>query len=54
MFVIDDEAHCELQEARFHTRAEAISELARTALMPCNEEPYRAPCAIGGIVVGDM
>jgi hypothetical protein len=44
MFVIDDEAHCELQEGKFHTRAEAISELERRALIPWNEEPNRAPC----------
>ena len=44
MFVIDDEAHCELQEGKFRTRAEALSELERRAKIPWNEEPNRAPC----------
>jgi len=44
MFVIDDEAHCEIQEGVFRTRAEAIAELERRALIPWNEEPNRAPC----------
>jgi hypothetical protein len=44
MFVIDDEARCEPQEGKFHTRADAMSELERTALIPWNEEPNRAPC----------
>ena len=43
MFVIDDETHCELQEGKFHTREEALSELERRALIPWNEEPNRAP-----------
>jgi hypothetical protein len=34
----------ELQEGKFHTRAEAISELERRALISWNEEPNRAPC----------
>jgi hypothetical protein len=44
MFVIDDEAHAELQEGRFQTRQQAIVELHRRAAIPWNEEPNRAPC----------
>jgi len=45
MFVIDDEAHCELQVGKFPTKVEALSELERRALIPWNEEPNRAPCS---------
>jgi len=44
MFVIEDEAHCEVQQGKFQTRAEAIAELERRAAIPGDEEPNRAPC----------
>jgi hypothetical protein len=45
MFVIEEEAHSEPQEGSFRTRAEAITELQRRALIPWNEEPNCAPCS---------
>jgi len=45
MFIIEDEAHAELQEGRFQTRPQAIAELRRRAAIPWNEAPNRAPCA---------
>jgi hypothetical protein len=44
MFLIDDETHCEYQEGKFRTRAEAIAELERRASIPWCERPNRAPC----------
>lgn len=44
MFVIEDEAHAELQDGQFETRQQAIVELRRRAAIPWNVEPNRAPC----------
>jgi hypothetical protein len=45
MFVIDDEAHAELQDGRFQTVEQAMAELARKSLIAWDEAPNRAPCA---------
>ena len=44
MFVIDDEIHCELQEGRFVSFAEAYEEVRLRSLIPWNEAPNVAPC----------
>ena len=44
MFVVEDEAHPELQDGRFQARQQAIAELEHRAAIPWNEEPNRAPC----------
>jgi len=44
MWIIEDEAHAELQDCRFQTREDAIAELARRANVAWDEEPNRAPC----------
>jgi hypothetical protein len=43
IFVIDDEAHAELQ-AEFSSFEEAVAELRRRAEIPWNEPPNVAPC----------
>jgi hypothetical protein len=44
MFLIEDEAHAELQEGQFQSRQEALAELRRRAAIAWDMEPNRAPC----------
>ena len=43
VFVIEDDLHAEPQ-GEFATRADAIAELKRRALLPWDAAPNRAPC----------
>lgn len=43
VFVIEDEAHAEMQ-SEFRSRAEAVAELERRAVIAWHELPNRAPC----------
>ena len=44
MFIIEDEAHGEIQPGQFATFADAVAELRRLAAVPWNEAPNAAPC----------
>lgn len=44
MYIIEDQIHAELQDGKFSTFAEALSELRRRALVPWNITPNVAPC----------
>jgi hypothetical protein len=44
MFVIEDERHAEVQDGKFSTREEAISELENRAKIAWDEHPNVAPC----------
>jgi len=44
MFIIEDEAHAELQEGEFQTFDDAYTELQKRAIIPWNEKPNRCPC----------
>jgi len=44
MFVIEDELHGELQDGKFATLQDAISELKRIAKIPWDQAPNKAPC----------
>jgi hypothetical protein len=44
MFVIEDEAHVELQSGEYPTLEAATNELRRRATIPWDQEPTVAPC----------
>ncbi len=44
MFIIEDEAHAELQDGEFETEQDAMAELHRRALLPWDQTPNVAPC----------
>jgi hypothetical protein len=44
MFIIEDEAHAELQDGEFDNEQEAMAELHRRAAIPWDERPNLAPC----------
>ena len=44
MWLIEDEAHAELQDGEFPTREEAVAELHRRAELSWNVAPNIAPC----------
>ena len=44
MFIIEDEAHAELQDGEFETQPDAMVELHRRAAIPWDQAPNLAPC----------
>jgi hypothetical protein len=44
MYILEDQIHAELQNGKFSTFAEALTELRRRALIPWNITPNVAPC----------